>query len=147
MESADIHRHIVENFPGTHVMEGFGDLFYIHDPNRDLPDERLQPWATLVHSDVHDQASDLNRDGVFRLNIGLPRGDFTALFPVAAEHDLTALDVLMPHPVYGGQGWVCVLNPVTAWPAARDLLAVAHGFAVRKFENAAQRSASRANPA
>jgi Family of unknown function (DUF6194) len=29
-------------------------------------------------------------------------------------HDFTALDVLMPHPVYGQNHWVCVLNPSNA---------------------------------
>lgn len=26
-------------------------------------------------------------------------------------YDFTALDTLMPHPVYGSLWWVCVLNP------------------------------------
>ena len=48
--------------------------------------------------------------------------------------------MLFPHPVYGGQLWLCVLNPRESWPMVRELLAEAHAFAVRKNENAARRA-------
>jgi hypothetical protein len=49
------------------------------------------------------------------------------------------LDVLFPHPVYGGQHWLCVLNPDRTWPTVQGLLTEAHAFAVRKYDNAARR--------
>ncbi|NYI88878.1 hypothetical protein HNR02_002201 [Amycolatopsis endophytica] len=102
------------------------------------------PWATLVtHDDPYDSASRLDRDGVFRLNIGLPRDRFAELVEPGREYDVTALDVLLPHPVYGGQHWVCVLNPVRTWPRARGLLDEAYDFAVRKFANADRRRSAR----
>lgn len=33
---------------------------------------------------------------------------------VASVYDFTALDQIMPHPVYGKMFWVCVLNPSAA---------------------------------
>lgn len=30
---------------------------------------------------------------------------------VEMDFDFTALDVVMPHPIYAWMGWVCVLNP------------------------------------
>ena len=86
-------------------------------------------------SDAHDQASDLNRPGVFRLNIGVSKSTFQSLFGAApeAEHDFTALDRLMPHPVYGKMYWVCVLNPGPATSdAVRGLLAEAYAADMRR---------------
>ncbi len=140
MDLDQLHRHIVDGFPGTDVLEANGDLFFVHDPHRDLPPQRQQPWATIVTSDnPYDSTSHLDRPGVFRLSTGLPRATFRALFPVDGEHDAAALDVVVPHPLYGALDWVCVLNPDSTWPAARGLLEQAHAYAVRKYTNAAAR--------
>ncbi|WP_300010382.1 DUF6194 family protein [Pseudonocardia sp.] len=93
--------------------------------------------------------SDLARPGVFRLNIGVRRGTYRRLFgrpPTARDADwmlvfdpvpdLTVLDRILPHPMYGN--WVCVLNPSTL-DAVGPLLAEAHEQAVRKHANFAAR--------
>lgn len=139
MDIASIRQHIVDTHPGTRVLEAHGDLYFVHDPGRDLPPERQLPWATIVTYDAHDTASDLHRPGVFRLSTGLPKAVFADLWPDGAEHDPTALDVLVPHPVYGPMQWVAVLNPDTTWPTVRDLLAHAHVLAERKYANASRR--------
>jgi hypothetical protein len=75
------------------------------------------PFATIVTKDYgdFDNKSNLDREGVWRLNIGLSREMFRSLFPNAqADYDYTALDTLMPHPVYAPQSFVCVLNPSEA---------------------------------
>ena len=131
----------IETVRHTLIVDAGGDLFAIHDPDGTYPQRSRQGWATVVNA--HDSASDLDRPGVDRLNIGLPRARFRALVDPAAEHDLTALDVLLPHPVYAGYHWVCVLNPERTWPAVRQLLAEAHAFAVRKHDNAARRRSHR----
>ncbi len=128
-------------FPGTLIVDAGGDLFAIHDPDDTYDQQPRQGWATVVTSD--DSASDLNRPGIYRLNIGLPRARFRELVDPAAHHDLTAIDVLLPHPVYAGYNWVCVLNPDRTWAVVRQLLAEAHAFAVRKHENATRRRAAR----
>lgn len=139
MTPEDLRRHIVDTYPGTDVIEANGDLFFVHDPDRDLPDIRRLPWATVVTSNFNDTDSDLDRPGVHRLNIGLPKADFRKLFPEPGEHDATALDVVLPHPVYGGHHWVCVLVPDETWPAVQDLLDTAYALAVRKHTNSAAR--------
>lgn len=146
MDLQAIRRHLSRSFPGTQELEANGDSFFIHDPERDLPPERQIPWATIVTSDAYDRFSDLDRPGIFRLNAGLSKECFHELFPVAADHDPTALDVLMPHPVYGGQYWACVLNPETTWPRTQELLLHAHALAVRKYDNAARRRQTRQQP-
>lgn len=126
---------MLAGFAGTRIIDAGGDLFAIYDPDRDYERRPRQGWATVVTSDAHDTASDLGRPGVYRLNIGLTRGRFRELVDPSADHDWTALDVLAPHPVYGGYHWVCVLNPDRTWPAVRGLLGEAHAFAVRKHDN------------
>ncbi|MBW0115412.1 DUF6194 family protein [Pseudonocardia abyssalis] len=142
MDFAAIRRHIVDTLPGTDVLEANGDLFFVHDPDRDLPDARKMPWATIVTSNAYDDGSDLDRPGVFRLNVGLTKDEFARRFPDDGQHDLTAPDVLLPHPTYGGRHWACVLNPDTTWPDVRGLLDRAHARAVRRHANAARRKAS-----
>lgn len=126
------------------MLEANGDAFAIHDPDGDLPPERQLPWATVVASNIRtpdgepwDTASQLDRPGVFRLNIGLPRAAYRELAP--PDGDLAELDVLLPHPEYAALGWVCVLNPESTWPLVTELLAQAHAFAVRKYGNARDR--------
>jgi Family of unknown function (DUF6194) len=54
---------------------------------------------------------------------------------VESGYDFTALDQLMPHPVYGRQYWACVLNPnaATFQAVVRPLLVEAYDLAVSKY--------------
>lgn len=127
------------------MIEADGDVFAIHDPERDYEQRPRQGWATLIRSDAHDTVSDLSRPGVFRLNLGLPRRRYEEVVAGIGSPDYTAFDVVMPHPVYASYGWICVLNPEHAWPAVDSLLHVAHDFAVRRHENRARRRSGDAN--
>jgi Family of unknown function (DUF6194) len=108
----------------------WGDSFFTY------ADEQL-PFATIVVTDYpgFDTASDLDRPGVFRLNIAVGRARFAELlgFPPAAVPDgidYTVLDHLLPHPVYASQSWISVLNP-GRW--ALPLLADAHARAAARY--------------
>jgi hypothetical protein len=136
---SDQVRAVLAAYPATRLVEGNGDVFAIYDTDGDYEQRPRQGWATIVNSDVNDTASDLDRPGVFRLNIGLPKARFAELFATDEAPDPTAFDVVMPHPVYAGYHWVCVLNPDSTWPAVRELLDAAHAFAVRKHHNARRR--------
>ena len=95
-------------------------------------------------SDAHDKASDLERPGVFRLNIGVSPETYRELFGpppafprdggiVDTGHDFTALDTLLPHPVYAAMSWVSVLNPgAGTLERAQTLLAEAYALDVAK---------------
>src|SRR5262249_50399911 len=105
------------------------------------------PFATIVTKDYgdFDCASQINRPGVFRLNIGVSKETYRSLFgpqpppppagsTVATGHDFAALDQLLPHPVYSPQSWVCVLNPSAAtFEAVRPQLAEAYQLAVSRY--------------
>jgi hypothetical protein len=126
----------------------WGDTFFFYEPDGEPHGVRRMPFATIVTKDYagFDTASNLDRPGVFRLNIAVGRRAFERLvgYPPAAhadQHtrfDYTALDRLLPHPVYGSQAWVCVLNPGEATAAqARSLLTDAHArVALRRRRHA-----------
>lgn len=115
----------------------WGDSFFIYDPNRDLDEPHRFPFATIVTQDYggFDELSDLDRPGVFRLNIGVSKETYASLFPGDGEHDFAALDRLMPHPVYGRNHFVCVLNPSEAtFESVKPLLTEAHQIAIRRVQ-------------
>ncbi|XVS65913.1 DUF6194 family protein [Actinosynnema sp. CA-299493] len=151
MTAEEMTDHITA-FAGTRVVEAAGDTFFLYDPDGDLPPERQMPFATIVTSDNHERVSDLAEPGAYRLNIGLTKATYTAMFgPVPTERDEQGVlktgfdhaerDRLMPHPVYASQHWVCVVSPGGAMSdAIRPLLVEAHGFAARKHANHARRA-------
>jgi hypothetical protein len=99
----------------------WGDSFFYYEPDDSAAVDRRLPFATIVTKDYEgfDTSSNLNRPGVFRLNLAVGRRRFEELFgfPPAEfgaherEFDFALLDRLMPHPVYAIQGWVSVLVP------------------------------------
>ncbi len=77
-------------------------------------DEKHWPnFATVVWTDEHDEGapSNLARDGVYRVNVGVDRETFQRLVGSMAEPEYAAFDRFIPHPVYARQRWISVLNP------------------------------------
>ena len=157
MEQEDIVQSIIETFAGVDVVIGqegigTGDTFFFYDPERSLDPRRRFPFATIVTKDYgeFDCASQLDRPGVFRLNLGVSQATFESLFgPRPGAHDdanaprpmpgydYTALDQLLPHPVYAPQSWICVLNPsAETFHGLQPLLTEAYDRAVRRFRGA-----------
>ena len=101
-----ITRYIVETFPGVDVVANDFGTFFSIDPETHWPN-----FATLVTNDSNDDASNLSRPGIFRLNIGVNRPTFQRLVGADVEPDYTALDRVLPHPVYARQLWLAILNP------------------------------------
>lgn len=116
----------------------WGDTFFSYG------DARF-PFATIVIHDYggFDTASDLDRPGVFRVNAWVSKETFDGLFGGRGggdEHDFAALDTPVPHPIYGAQSWVSVLNPGPATgELVRTLLAEAHERAVARHERRTSR--------
>lgn len=132
MDEATITRYIRDSFDGVDVITAAGDTFFMYDPDHKFP------FATIVTKDnEYDNASNLDRPEVFRLNIGVSKPTFLSLFApqtaADAGRDFAALDRLMPHPVYGKMYWVSVINPTAAtFEAVKPLLTEAYEMAVRK---------------
>lgn len=97
--------------------------------------ERMLPFATLASSgNEYERISNLDRPGVFRLNIGVSRQTFQSLFSPdrvdVGASDYTALDRIMPHPDYAAQNFIRVLNPTKAtFEQVRTFLAEAYELA------------------
>jgi len=123
-DPASITRYIVETYPDTIVATAMGGTFFSCD------EANWPNFATLATGDDFDDASDLARPGVYRLNIGVTGDTFRRLVGDATEPDSTALDTLIPHPVYARQHWVAILNPsaVSFEAIVRPLLDEAHGI-------------------
>ena len=147
MDEAAITSYIQDNFAGVDVLVAssesggpeiaWGDSFFIYDPDRDLDDAHRFPFATIVTKDYgkFDNSSNLDRPGVFRLNIGVSKETYARLFPAEGDHDFTALDRLMPHPVYGTNHFVCILNPSeSTFESIKPLVKEAHGIAMGRVE-------------
>jgi hypothetical protein len=61
----------MKSFAGVDVAEGFGYTFFFYDPGEQRRRKKRFPFATIAKQDnEHDRVSNLNRPGVFRLNIG-----------------------------------------------------------------------------
>ncbi len=131
-----MNRYIRESFDGVNAVDSSDDTFFLYDPDGDLPAERQIPFATTVTGDHYDNVSNLDRPGAYRLNIGLTKATYTAMFGTAPAPDHAAVDTVMPHPTYASQHWVSVVNPGEATlDTVRTLLAEAHAFAARKYTN------------
>jgi hypothetical protein len=144
MDERTITQAITERFAGVYVEHGTGDVaagdtFFSYDPEGNLDPKRRFPFATIVTKDYgdFDRASNLDRPGVFRLNIGVSRETFRARFgAVNTGLDFSVLDQLIPHPVYAPQSWVSVLNPSDeTFEAIQPLLAEAYDLAVQRHPN------------
>lgn len=129
MSDAEITRYILATFPKAETMTQMDYAFFFYGA------ERMLPFATIALTDnEHEKISNLNRPGVFRLNIGVGRETFQSLFGAdkvdVSKYDYTALDKIMPHPDYSAQSFICVLNPSdTTFERVKTFLAEAYELA------------------
>jgi Family of unknown function (DUF6194) len=143
MDETAITNYIVTSFPDVALASSLGYTFFFVGPDRKMP------FATIATQDnEYDRVSNLDRPAVFRLNMGVSRETYRAMFgpkPAApgatgvvdTGHDFAALDHIMPHPTYAPQSWVCVLNPSEGTlPKVRSLLAEAYAIAAKRHRRA-----------
>jgi hypothetical protein len=121
MNINDIEKYILGNFKDIHPLDSWGEKSFFINPGKQL--KRGTYFATLKEKDGdNDKASYLDRDGVYRLNIGVGKEHYLSLFNslpkrpakgrfIDGDYDFQEIDTILPHPVYGWMGWICVLNP------------------------------------
>jgi len=132
MNEKGITDYIMNTFAGVETMTTLGYTFFFYGP------DRMLPFTTIATTDNEgDRVSNLDRPGVFRLNIGVSKQTFQVLIGTGkvdiSGYDFTALDTIMPHPDYAAQSWLCVLNPGdTTFQQLRPLLSEAYDLAVRR---------------
>ena len=103
----EITSWIMATYPDTVVATAMGATFF------PLDETHWPNFATIVTTDEHDigAPSDLAREDVFRLNIGVGRASFERLVGSMTDPEYAALDTVLPHPVYAKQRWIAILNP------------------------------------
>ena len=113
-----ITSYLLATYPETDLVAIPGGSFFSLDPERHFPN-----YVRLITADDdYDRFSQLDREGVFRINLGsLSKETFERYVPPgAAEPVYTAFDTVLPHPVYAAQRYLSVVNPSHAtW---RDVL-------------------------
>ncbi len=133
MDKSVVVEYITKTLPDVETTYAYGyDMFFYKS-------DRKLSFATLIDSDYdYDRVSNLDRPGIFRLNMGVSKQTFESLFGKdevnVNDYDFTALDVIMPHPEYAQYHFVCVLSPSEeTFGRIRPLLAEAHGIAARRY--------------
>jgi len=139
MKQAEFEAWMME-LPDVRREDNFGyAFFFVGDQNR-------LPFVTIADRDPeYDQVSNLNREGVFRLNIGVSRATFEriAAGKRADEIDYSELNVFLPHPHYAKQNFVCILNPEGEnVEMTKQLILEARSIAANRL----RRGSSQANP-
>lgn len=113
-----------ERWPDAVVATASGARFF------SLDESHWPNFATLVWTDEHDEGapSNLAREGVYRVNVGLDKETFQRLVGGITAPDHTVLDQLVPHPTYADQRWVSILNPshATVQETVLPLIGAAH---------------------
>ena len=120
--------------------EAYGYQFFF------VGEDHRMPFVTIANSDQDfDNASNLSRESVFRVNIGISKPTFDALIaePDPRKVDLTELNLFLPHPDYAKQYFVCILSPTGGNEmATKRLILEAHGIAVTRLERVRKQASS-----
>ena len=110
MNSDEIVRRIISNFDCVVVKSNWGETSFFYNPGQLFPHGVY--FCTIKEKDgANDQSSNLTRDGIYRLSIGLPNENYVELFGsvpkrpkkggyVNTGDDFTQTNLLMPHPIY-----------------------------------------------
>ena len=124
----------VESLPNVQSSEAYGYRFYFYG------DDHRMPFLTMANSDSeYDNRSNLSREGVFRVNLGVRAETFRKMFPggdVDVEAlDYTQLNQFLPHPDYWRQSFLCILSPAGPNVARLEqLIREAHEVSQGRYE-------------
>lgn len=126
---------LVTGLENVQQSEAYGYLFFFYS------DDHMTPFLTIANSDNdYDSVSNLNREGVFRINLGVRPETFAEMFAESGDDDssctdYTQLNTFLPHPDYAKQHFVCILNPAGENESRiRTLIQEAWELARRRYE-------------
>ena len=110
MEPKQILDWCLSNLEGTVVVNSWGETGVFYNPGKVL--KRGVYVLTVKEKDGdNDKASGLDREGIYRVNVGVRKNTFIQLFGpvpnrpgkggvVDMPFDFSAVDQILPHPVY-----------------------------------------------
>ena len=135
MDETFITSYITSTFENIETDVNLGYTFFFYR------DDHMHAFTTIASTgNEYEKISNLDRPGVYRLNIGVGRETFQSLFGKGKvdirAYDFTALDTIMPHPDYSSQHFLCVLSPgeATFNEKIRSMLAEAYEIAMKRYE-------------
>lgn len=144
MNEKEIINYCLKNLTGTVLVESWGEKGIFYNPDGRF--KRGVYVATLKSKNGdNDRVSNLDRVGIFRLNIGVRKSTFINLFgqmpkrPAAGgvvllPVDFTEIDKILPHPVYAWMGWICILNPSPkSFEEVKPFLQEAYDYSKEKY--------------
>ncbi len=145
MTADEIINYCLENLKGVVLVNSWGERGIFYNPENKL--KRGVYILTVKEKDgENDSSSNLNREGIYRVNLGVRKQTFLNLFGhiparppkggvVDMDFDFTETDKILPHPVYGWMSWLCCLNPsAETSEELKPLIVEAHAYAKEKFE-------------
>jgi hypothetical protein len=133
IDEAFITSYITSTFENVETTINMGYTFFFYR------DDHMHAFATIAsNGNEYEQISKLDRPGIYRLNIGVSRDTFQAMFGKGkidvSAYDFTALDTIMPHPDYSSQYFLCVLSPSEAtFERIHPMLAEAYDVAMKRY--------------
>lgn len=144
MDANQVLKFCTDNLDGTVLIESWGEKGIFYNPDFVLK-RGVYVLTVKEKNGDNDKASALNREGIYRVNLGLRKPTFQKLFGqiparpsaggvVDMKYDFTALDTVLPHPVYAWMGWISLLNPsAQTFEQIKPLIQEAYEFSQEKF--------------
>jgi hypothetical protein len=136
MDQTEVEK-FVAGMENVQSEENFGYVFFF------VGDDHRLPFVTIANSDNDfDNVSNLSREGVFRINIGISKDTFQNLIgqPTSEIVDYSVLNTFLPHPDYAKQHFVCILNPSGEnVETTKKLIEEAHAIAAKRLQHKAKK--------
>lgn len=145
MTPDEVLKYCLENLEWTVLVNSWGERGIFYNPGNVL--KRGVYVLTVKEKDGdNDKSSNLDRENVYRVNIGVRKKTFIERFgdvpkrpakgcTVDADYDFSAIDRIIPHPVYAWMGWICSLNPSKeTFEELKPLIQEAYEYAKEKFK-------------
>jgi len=150
MKTEDIIKDLQNRFSHLVIKNTSGETSIFYNPNKTSANGSY--FLTIKESNgENDQASNLDRDGVFRVSFGVSRNFYEALFGpkpprpakggvVKTGHDFTQTNLLMPHPIYAWMHWLQIINPSQeTWNSNQHLIQDSYQLSKARFEKRKRR--------
>ena len=144
MSPEAVLNYCFSHFKGIRTIDSWGERSLFYNPEGKL--KRGIYILTIKEKDgENDCSSNLDRQGVWRLNIGVRKSTFRTSFGelparpqkggvIEMDYDFTTLGCLLPHPVYAWMGWICVLNPTArTFESLKPYVEDAYEYAKEKY--------------
>ena len=145
MKADEILKYCLDNLDGVNLVLSFGERNIFYNPENKL--KRGVYVLTVKESDgKNDFSSNLNRENIYRVNIGIRKETFKGKFgfipkrqkkgeSTYMDYDFSVQNKIMPHPVYAWMGWICVINPsIETFEDLKPLIIESYEYAKEKYQ-------------